>query len=163
MHIRKHFKHLWLDFFAETVNSFQPFSIFAKKKKKKSIINVWKSAKYFSEYSLILYPPTPQNVQTHSNNSSDFANELVECVDHFVGLALKGLKHRFISDMLLIHVVKFSERLHLLLAIYSTFIWIRVISIISKMTIFKNVKKDPCLITCNLKVTSATKLFFAIK
>ena len=31
--------------------------------------------------------PTPQNGQTHSNNSSTKAN------DHFVGLALKGLNH----------------------------------------------------------------------
>ena len=31
-----------------------------------------------------LYAPTPQNGQTHSNNSSVF--------DHFVGLLLKGLR-----------------------------------------------------------------------
>ena len=35
--------------------------------------------------------PTPQDVQTHSNNSSAFADELFEVFDHFVGLALNGL------------------------------------------------------------------------
>ena len=34
--------------------------------------------------------PTPQNGQTHSSNSSAFADELFD-FDHFVGLALKGL------------------------------------------------------------------------
>ena len=33
-----------------------------------------------------------QNAQTHSNNSLANADELLECVDNFVGLALKGLK-----------------------------------------------------------------------
>ena len=40
---------------------------------------------------LTLKTPTPQNGQTHSNNSSAVGDELFEC-DHFVGLALKGLK-----------------------------------------------------------------------
>ena len=43
--------------------------------------------------------PTPQNSQTHSNNSSATANELFEFFDYFVGLALKGLtKHRLNGD-----------------------------------------------------------------
>ena len=35
--------------------------------------------------------PTPQNDQTHSNNSSAFADELC-VIDHFVWLVLKGLR-----------------------------------------------------------------------
>ena len=41
-----------------------------------------------------LYVPNPQSGQTHSNNSSAVATrfaELFECVDHFAGLAFKGL------------------------------------------------------------------------
>ena len=37
---------------------------------------------------LTLYAPTPQNDQTHSNNSSAKADGLFEFVDHFLGLAL---------------------------------------------------------------------------
>ena len=40
---------------------------------------------------LILKAPSPQNVQTHSNNSSAAAaDELLEFVGHSVGLAFKG-------------------------------------------------------------------------
>ena len=42
-----------------------------------------------------LYVPNPQSGQTHSNNSSAVATrfaELFECVDHFAGLAHKGLQ-----------------------------------------------------------------------
>ena len=35
--------------------------------------------------------PTPQNGQTHSNNSSAVGKELFGVFDHFVGLAFKGL------------------------------------------------------------------------
>ena len=35
---------------------------------------------------LILIVPTPQNGQTHSNNSLAFANELFECVWPFCGV-----------------------------------------------------------------------------
>ena len=38
--------------------------------------------------SLTLSEPIPQNGQTHSNSSSAFADELFECVDHFVGFTL---------------------------------------------------------------------------
>ena len=41
-------------------------------------------------FKLTLYTPTKQNGQTHSNNSSTVADKLSE-LDHFVGLALKGL------------------------------------------------------------------------
>ena len=41
---------------------------------------------------LTLYAPTPQNDQTHSNNSSAKADGLFEFVDHLLGLALEGLK-----------------------------------------------------------------------
>ena len=47
--------------------------------------------------SLTLYAPTPQNSQTHSNNSLAFADELCES-DHFVGLALKGLSSHLCID-----------------------------------------------------------------
>ena len=55
---------------------------------------------------LTLYAPIPQNGQTHSNNSSELADELfvfdhfvglalptnsLSVFDHFMGLALKGL------------------------------------------------------------------------
>ena len=40
---------------------------------------------------------TPQNGQTHSNNSSPVAEELFKC-DHFVGLAFRGLKRIFMAD-----------------------------------------------------------------
>ena len=40
---------------------------------------------------LTIKATTPQNDQTHSNSTFDFADDLFEC-DHFVGLALKGLK-----------------------------------------------------------------------
>ena len=40
---------------------------------------------------LILYAPTPQNGQTHSNNSSATADGCLNVFDHFVGLAFKGL------------------------------------------------------------------------
>ena len=36
--------------------------------------------------------PTSQNGQTHSNNLSEKANQLYECVWPFCGLALKGLR-----------------------------------------------------------------------
>ena len=35
---------------------------------------------------LTLSAPTSQNVQTHSNNSTDVANELFECVWQFYGV-----------------------------------------------------------------------------
>ena len=38
--------------------------------------------------NLTLWAPTPQNGQTHSNNSSA---ECLSVFDHFVGLVLKGL------------------------------------------------------------------------
>ena len=42
---------------------------------------------------LTLQAPTPQNGQTHSNNSSATADELfLSVLNHFMGLALKGLK-----------------------------------------------------------------------
>ena len=50
---------------------------------------------------LTLQAPTPQSGQTHSNNSSAVGNKLFECVDHFVGLALKGLKKLFLGHILL--------------------------------------------------------------
>ena len=37
---------------------------------------------------LILQAPTPQNSQTHSNNLSAIANELLECVWPFCGLGI---------------------------------------------------------------------------
>ena len=48
-------------------------------------------------YALILQAPNPQNGQTHSNNSSAHSNNLsaaasLSVFDHFVRLALKGLK-----------------------------------------------------------------------
>ena len=43
---------------------------------------------------LNLQAPTPLNGQTHSNNSAAVVDELFECklCDHFMWLALKGLK-----------------------------------------------------------------------
>ena len=40
---------------------------------------------------LTLQAPTPQNGQTHSNNSLAVADELLSVFDHFVELALGGL------------------------------------------------------------------------
>ena len=40
---------------------------------------------------LTLQAPTPQNDQTHSNNSSAVGGGLFECVWYFVGLVFKGL------------------------------------------------------------------------
>ena len=40
---------------------------------------------------LNLFAPTPQNGQTHTNNSSAVADELLGVFDHFVGLTLKGI------------------------------------------------------------------------
>ena len=40
---------------------------------------------------LTILAPTPQNNQTHSNNSS--AAACVSVFDHFVGLAFKGVKY----------------------------------------------------------------------
>ena len=42
--------------------------------------------------ALTLQESTPQNGQTHSNNSSAITNCLI-VFDHFVGLALKGLRN----------------------------------------------------------------------
>ena len=41
---------------------------------------------------LILYEATPQNGQTHSNNSLDLADELFSVFDHLVEVALKDLR-----------------------------------------------------------------------
>ena len=39
-----------------------------------------------------LEAPIPQNVQTHSNNSSNLSTNFLSVFDHFVILALKGLR-----------------------------------------------------------------------
>ena len=45
------------------------------------------------QFFLTFYAPTPQNGETHSNNSSAFADKLfLSLFDLFVGLALKALK-----------------------------------------------------------------------
>ena len=41
--------------------------------------------------------PTPQNGQTHSNNSSATADELLSLFDHFMGLPFKGLISKKLS------------------------------------------------------------------
>ena len=53
---------------------------------------------------LTLSALTSQNGQTHSNNSSAFADEFFEC-DHFAWLALKGLTMEYWGGfwLLLIH------------------------------------------------------------
>ena len=62
------------------------FLIFGKQRKRK-----WRRC-FLWNMRLRLWVPTPQNGQTHSNNSSAAADELFECVWPFVGLVLKGLK-----------------------------------------------------------------------
>ena len=42
--------------------------------------------------------PTPQNGQTHSNNLSAIYQQIVCVFDHFVGLAIKGLKKGKIEE-----------------------------------------------------------------
>ena len=45
-------------------------------------------------FKIVLNPLSvnPRNGQTHSNNSSATADEFLSVCDHFVGLAIKGLK-----------------------------------------------------------------------
>ena len=55
--------------------------------------HTWEPQKTLNKWNvgvmhLTLYAPTPQNDQTHSNNSSAKADGLFEFVDHFLGLAL---------------------------------------------------------------------------
>ena len=51
-----------------------------------------------------LQVPTPQNGQIHSNNSSATAGELFGVFDHFMGLALKGLRYQ--NDRKLLYTLK---------------------------------------------------------
>ena len=66
--------------------SLHPVNIYQCKVNQKSTRNWHKmSAK------LTLYRPTPQNGQSHSNNSSAIADQLFECAWPFCRLELKGL------------------------------------------------------------------------
>ena len=54
------------------------------------VTSAWKL--YFA-WLITLKAPTPQNDQTHSNNSSATADKFLSVFDHFVTLALKGLMY----------------------------------------------------------------------
>ena len=61
------------------------------------------------EWILTRYTPTLQNGQTHSNNSSAiWAKNCLSVFDHFVGLALKGLRASNSSDLLRVSILIFS-------------------------------------------------------
>ena len=56
--------------------------------------------------------PAPQNGQTHSNNSSAFANCL-SMFDHFVGLALKRLrKNHTLISLLILHLILIDKSVY---------------------------------------------------